>query len=215
MNGTRGSARETNRLGSLPLFLSLFLLLLAFFIFLNSISSFETGKSDRVLESIRSTFPGYGPGGEGTGLLDGDEAGLVEQSLAVRLDEAFAFAFPRLQPQIVNEADRIYVDVPLDRLFVDGGAEPRTTLDVLTRRVSAVLADPSSSQVLETQVLFGYSGGAGRLAANSVALNRADTVIQKMLAAGSPPRLTSVGFEPGHPGEIRFRIRAVRRRGVG
>lgn len=205
---------DDQRLGSLPLFLSLFLLLLAFFIFLNSISSFEAGKSDRVIASIRASFPGFGEGGEGPGLLDGDGIGSVQKSVSARLNEAFTFAFPNLPLKILNEDGRILVDVPLERLFVPGSSEPRVTLQVLSRRLAKVLANPSPDQALETQILFGHGGAAGRLAADRRALLRATVVIENMVAAGGPKRLTSVGFEPGHSGYVRYRFRAIGRGGI-
>lgn len=210
MVSTRSLGREDNRLGSLPLFLSLFLLLLAFFIFLNSISSFEAGKSDRVLQSIRASFPGIDDTGEGSGILDGDEGGAIERSVAERLEEAFVFAFPRLRPRIITETERLHVDIPLDRLFAPGTATPKAAVQVLTKRLSRVLASPSPRRRLETQILFGYAGAAGQLAKDRLTLTRASLMIERMLNAGSPPRLTSIGFEPGHVGDLRFRIRAVR-----
>ena len=204
---------DDQRLGSLPLFLSLFLLLLAFFIFLNSMSSFETGKSDRVIASIRASFPGFGAGGEGPGMLDGDDIGSVEESVSARLNEAFAFAFPKLPLNILDEGEQILVDVPLERLFVQASSEPRVTLQVLSRRLAKVLADPSPNQRLETQILFGHDAAADRLATDRQILQRATIVIEGMIAAGSPRRLTSVGLEPGHVGYLRFRFRAVGRAG--
>jgi hypothetical protein len=209
MTVARKKKGDDQRLGSLPLFLSLFLLLLAFFIFLNSISSLEVGKSDRVLASIRASFPGFGEGGDGPGLLGDDAVGPVDESVAARLNEAFAFAFPKLRLNILNEADRILVDVPLERLFVPGSSDPRVTLQVLSRRLAKVLADPSPKQRLETQILFGHGGVAGQLAEDRQVLERATVVIENILAAGSPRRLTSVGVEPGHVGYLRFRFRAV------
>lgn len=210
MTMARGLKQDDQRLGSLPLFLSLFLLLLAFFIFLNSISSFEKGKSDEVMASIRASFPGFGEGGEGPGILDGDGVGTIEQSISTRLSEAFAFAFPRLPLKIIDEGERIYVDIPLERLFVPETSRPRATLRVLSKRLSAVLANPSPKQALETQILFGYAGGAGDLASDRMLLERSTTVIEGMIAAGSPSRLTSVGVEPGHALDLRFRFRAMR-----
>ena len=201
---------DDQRLGSLPLFLSLFLLLLALFIFLNSISSLETGKSDQVLASIRSSFPGFGAGGKGPGIGEDDKAGRVEQSVAARLEEAFAVAISELDIKIIDEAERIRVDVPIDRLFAPDGVEPLAALRVLSNRLSAVLIDPSPRQRLETRVFFGQTGTR---AANigQLELDRADQLISRLLLSGSPPALTSIGIEPGHPQHVRFLFRAVTR----
>ncbi|MBM86336.1 MAG: hypothetical protein CMM47_09980 [Rhodospirillaceae bacterium] len=201
---------DDQRLGSLPLFLSLFLLLLAFFIFLNSISSLETGKSVQVLASIRSSFPGFGVGGDGTGIVEDDKPGRIEQSIVVRLEEAFAVAINELEIRIINEANRIHVDVPIVHFFAPGGAEPRAALGVLSDRLSAVLVDPSPRQRLETRILLGRPE-IRTAYVNRLELDRADQLIGHLLVSGSPPVLTSVGVEPGHPGHIRFSFRAVGR----
>ena len=201
-NGSKAS--NDQRLGSLPLFLSLFLLLLAFFIFLNSISSFEAGKSDQVIASIRSSFPGVGEEGEGPGVLDADRIGSVTPSMSARLTEAFRFTFPKLALNIVDEGERIRVDVPLDRLFVPDTTQPRAALRVLSSRLAKVLADPDAQRDLETRVLFGYREADGRIARDTRTLRRATTTIESMLAAGAEKRLMSVGLEPGHVSELRF-----------
>ncbi len=206
---SNSNTENGQRLGSLPLFLSLFLLLLAFFIFLNSISSFESGKSDRVIASIRASFPGFGDGGEGPGLLDADRAGRLEPSVSTRLVEAFTFAFPNLPLNVIDETDRIRVDVPLDSLFVAGSAEPRVTLRVLTRRLARVLGDPATTQQLETRLLFGYGDRTDAIAEDRTTLRRATEAIDAMIAAGAPKRATSVGLEPGHAEHLRFAFRVL------
>ncbi len=45
------------QIGTSQLFLSLFLLLLAFFIFINSISSYQERKTSEVVGSVRASFP--------------------------------------------------------------------------------------------------------------------------------------------------------------
>ena len=200
---------DDQRLGSLPLFLSLFLLLLAFFIFLNSISSFESGKGDQVMASIRASFPGFDDGGEGPGMLDGDEIGGVEKSVASRLNEAFAFVFPKLTLNVLDEGERIFVDVPMERLFIPGSSEARVTLQVLSRQLAKVLADPSLKQRLETQIFLGHPDDGDGLSIDQGILERATIAIESMAAAGSPRQLTSVGLEPGHVGVMRFRFKAV------
>ena len=184
------------------------ILLLAFFIFLNSISSFEAGKSDQVVASIRASFPSFGEDGDGPGLLEGDMIGGVEQSVATRLNEAFFFVFPRLTLNVVDEMERLYVDVPLERLFVPGASQAQVTLQVLSRRLAMVLADPALNANLEVRIVFGHDGG-GRLAKDRLTLERASIVIDGMIKAGSPRRNTSVGLEPGHLGFLRFGFRVM------
>ena len=57
MTFSRAERRGPDKGSSQPLFLSLFLLLLAFFIMLNALSTVEQGRSDRVMESVKRAFP--------------------------------------------------------------------------------------------------------------------------------------------------------------
>src|SRR3546814_9857165 len=57
MSLSRPTLRAPDSGASQPLFLSLFLLLLALFILLNAISAIEPGRSDRVLDSVQRAFP--------------------------------------------------------------------------------------------------------------------------------------------------------------
>ena len=51
------SNNSSVQVGTSQLFLSLFLLLLAFFIFINSVSTYKEKKTTDVVESIRASFP--------------------------------------------------------------------------------------------------------------------------------------------------------------
>ena len=53
---------------SLPLFLSLFLLLLAFFLVLNSLSTLEGGQGAEVMASVQAAFPNDASSGERGGV---------------------------------------------------------------------------------------------------------------------------------------------------
>ena len=61
--------KDHNSAAISQVFLSLFLLLLAFFVFLNSISSFEKNKSHDVAKSVRSNFANFAGKGDNVDLI--------------------------------------------------------------------------------------------------------------------------------------------------
>ena len=61
--------KEYNSASISQVFLSLFLLLLAFFVFLNSISSFEKNKSYDVAKSVRANFANFAGKGDNVDLI--------------------------------------------------------------------------------------------------------------------------------------------------
>ena len=61
--------KEHNSASISQVFLSLFLLLLAFFVFLNSISSFEKNKSYDVAKSVRANFANFAGKGDNIDLI--------------------------------------------------------------------------------------------------------------------------------------------------
>jgi hypothetical protein len=99
---------------SLPLFLSLFLLLLAFFVFLNSISKIEAGRSDAVLQSVRSSFPSIFSGGEGPSALQaGGE--VFDPGLRQRIAEILVEARPLLAEVPYTDGNPIHADFAVEQ----------------------------------------------------------------------------------------------------
>lgn len=184
-------ARGASELGSLPLFLSLFLLLLAFFIFLNSISTRESGKSDNVLDSVRSSFAAALKGGTGDGVFEGepglnDDAGLRDQML-----EAFnpLLSITSLKQEWVGNP--IFVEFETARLFRGGSGDPVLEFRDFAARICPVLAQQVVRRSADIRFWFPtdmISGAAG------LSRQRLARIAEIMIASGCPGSSVSIGF---------------------
>src|SRR3546814_19921337 len=94
MSLSRPTLRAPDPGASQPLFLSLFLLLLALFILLNAISTIEPGRSNRVLDSVQRAFPSAYRAEIGNGVLEGDPGQVVGEVTRKRIGEIFRRVLP-------------------------------------------------------------------------------------------------------------------------
>ena len=79
------------------LFLSLFLLLLAFFVFLNSISSYEKKKSYDVAKSVRAHFPNLAPQGENNNVFGKNRSNEIEPDTLKLIEDAYQSILPNMK----------------------------------------------------------------------------------------------------------------------
>ncbi len=89
MSLSRPLLPEPDKGSSQTLFLSLFLLLLAFFILLNTLSTIEPGRSNRVLESVNRAFPTAFRTEVGDGVLEADPGQVIGETTRARIGEIF------------------------------------------------------------------------------------------------------------------------------
>ncbi len=107
---------DKNRYGALVSTLSLFIMLLAFFIMLNASADFDATRVRPVMQSIQETFtsrvfrddvgPSLRPGAE-QGMGDGNEA-------YNSLEAYFSTSFPGVQPKMIPTRGIFYLELPAD-----------------------------------------------------------------------------------------------------
>jgi hypothetical protein len=205
------ATNEETSLGSLPLFLSLFILLLAFFIYLNSISSVELGRSDKVLESLRSSFPARFAGGTGMGVLDSDPDRTISDEARKRLELVFDGALPFQADESDPWGNPVFATLPVDSLFPPGSFEPRPAMVARLGKLADVLRTPGPGRRLDVELLFGYAESGmivGGTRDGRLRVLRASRLAQVLVAAGAPPHVVAIGVEAGSPEEMRVVVRA-------
>ena len=123
---------------SLPLFLSLFLLLLAFFVVLNSLSRFEGGRGAQVVASVHAAFPQPAP----PRLLNGvrrDDPGVGPATPRLSgVAEAFETVLGGESQILRQTADRLVLEIGADRLFDGGTSELSPAGADLVRRLMSL-----------------------------------------------------------------------------
>ena len=193
------------------LFLGLYLLLLAFFAFLTSISNFEESKSRSVIESIASTFSPSIPMGGGA-LMDSSEAatGIEGRKFQDNLTALFADSMPFARVSILEAGRAMEVVFAAEDIFVSAGAAIRPERLVLAKRLAAMLAGHPPDVRFEIEAIIGLreglgvSDGAG--ADTGLAVGRAGVLARALHDAGSPPGSVAVGLEARAPGQVRLRF---------
>ena len=191
--------------GSTILFLALYLLVLAFFILLVSISTLEKVKSQAVMDSLTSTFAAILPPTSDLtqfAAKDGDVlAGQVFQS---QLTELFSTAVQVIKIEVVQPGRLMRVVLPSDSLFFPGTTKIREAQFPLLDRVVATLSGRPPGLRYEMQFVIGspYATGTSLPIGGTLETSRASVFVRDMLSRGAPPDSLSVGLKPGDPDEI-------------
>jgi len=171
---------------TLLLSLSLNLLLLAFFVVLNTGVDFDRGRVRAALDSVRETFGRLEPAArDGAGAA----RAAAEDALRVAVSAAFAPVLDGVDVVVRTEAGRVVVRAPFAAVFEPATGALRPALPLLDR-VAAVLAAPPDG--LRTEMLVALtSSDAGAALAQAGAL--ADDVMRR----GVDPALFAVGAVAG------------------
>jgi|APTNR8051073442_1049403.scaffolds.fasta_scaffold00606_20 hypothetical protein len=193
---------------SLSIFLGLYLLVLAFFILLVSLSTIEEMKARAVMDSLSATFGKARPSGTSIGPGNGDPALLFERDLTA----TFASLVHVAEVEIVKPGRIMRARLPLAAVFADGAAELRPALDPLLDRVVAAVSSPPGGLVVSLELALAPAADAAELPAA-----RADGFVREMLARGAPPDRLAIALAPRAEGDVwlTFAIEAPRRSAAG
>ena len=197
-------ARGTSQLGSLPLFLSLFLLLLAFFIFLNSISTRQDGKSNDVLDSVRSSFASVFEGGTGTGVFDGEPGQNEDAGFKDEVFEAFS---PLLSVTWLTEerqGNPVYIDFEIRELFERSSVDPALDFRKFASRIAPILKREVGRHSAEVRFWFPYSSSESERELSQL---RAARMAEILIGTGAPRSALSIGLRSmPRPGTMRISV---------
>lgn len=174
-------------------FLSLYLVLLAFFIVLASFSQPETGRVVKAIASVRASFPSDLPFGSATGeatnLFVEANRGLPER--VGRLVEAdLPIAPPRRDPS----TGEIATEMPVSSLFAEAALSRPG--EAFLHRVSSFLAAPPEGTVLVVTVLVPDG--------DALSVERATRIARRLIEGGAPGPTVTVGLERGSGSSVRF-----------
>jgi hypothetical protein len=186
--------------------LSLKVLLLAFFILLNSLASFEEERRSAVVDSVREAFRGLLPAERSVNAnpsgLDVFEGG---DDVVDTLKQLFGSDLPLVELPEASGARVLQIDLTADDLFESDGSALRPDGAETLRLVAGVLADPRfARQQARIDVLYGLSGRASGLAGNRAPLLRAAAVVRALEREGLAPGRLSAGLLPDFAGKLRL-----------
>lgn len=181
--------------------LSLYLLLLAFFILLQSISTFEDQRAGKVMEGVNRSFPSFLKSGTvggdrmtSGGLADGAEA-------SAQLGPLFEAYFALSPTARMTPADSYRVNVPLSDLFVDQGEALNPRAGLFLEQLADILLRPPSGARIELELLISERPVAIRgdaANAETPTMRRLANLVQALIQAGAPPSTLSIGYGLGN-----------------
>ncbi len=203
---TGGGRSPSGVYGTTPLFLALFLVILAFFILLASISRFEGTRSTAVMGSLTETFaqprrPGPAPRPESarTGeVIDG-------RALQERLATLMATRL-RLAEITVVEAGRVLsVTMPADSMFERRSPRLRASRRPLIDAVVAGISGLPAGVRCDVELIVGDPvAGAGGPGTRDLAVRRAGALAREFIGRGLAAERLAVGLDAGEGDRIRL-----------
>lgn len=211
----QGDAPKARKETTSIIFVSLYMLLLAFFIFLQSISVFKEERVRSVLGSVEVAFQGFSRDtpAEQQKKRAGEEQGM--QAFHAKLKTVFETAVPLIEAETRDEGTRLQLSLPLSQLFGTGSTEPRESLESFFDDVAATLIardrDLSTEMeiLIETGVALPALSGADR----DLATRRLTALLRLFTDKGVPARNLSIGIAPGEGRRIHFSF--FPRKGLG
>ena len=199
-----GPANEKN--ANAVIFVSLYLLLLAFFIFLHSVSVLQEERVRTVLGSVNIAFAGLSRDtpADRQKKLSGEEQGT--QAFHAKLKNVFETAVPLVESRFTKGGTRLQFSVPVRQLFAYRSLELRDTLDSFLEEVAATLIARNNNIATDLEIRIGSGVTLPQLStvSDNIAAERVSHLSQRLMEKGVPSRNISIGMEAGDAGLIHF-----------
>ncbi|GAB4371029.1 MAG: hypothetical protein Kow00114_31650 [Kiloniellaceae bacterium] len=192
--------------GNIIALLSLNILLLAFFILLNSLSTFEEKRRDAVMDSVREAFQGLVPADRNVQTSPA-AADLFEGATEAidSLNQLFGDELPLVESRDAAGRWTLQVDLPVDDLFADDSDALRPDGAETLRLIASVMDDPRFARPgYQVDVLYGLGGTLSGIDGNRAAMARAGVLVRELAREGLPAERLSAGLLPALPGQVRF-----------
>lgn len=198
---------KTGGSGSVALFLGLFLLVLAFFIMLVSISTLEETKTSQVMDSLSSAFAELvTPRTEPRQFVSKQGEVLEPEAFQAEMTDVFTTAVSVTKVDVITPGRDMRVDLLSRELFEPGSLELRTArLPMIDRVVASLNRNPPGIrfQIVVSAAVADPAAGLRDGEARR-ALDLVGAIARLLLERGAPPETVSAGVYAGEPGNLRF-----------
>ncbi|MBI4183077.1 MAG: hypothetical protein HY521_03650 [Proteobacteria bacterium] len=192
---------------SIALFLSLYLLLLAFFILLNTLSTLEDVRAKKVMDSLISAFSSLIPPSTKPVPFTSQQGEAFTPLQAMeRLGNLFTTAIPVAQVNVVQPGRQMYIRMHPEALFETDSATIRPGLGPFLERLAAALAarPPGYRNELEFLINTPYEPGNKLPETPSLEVARAGNFARQLLERGAPKSVLRVGLKPSPVKNLEF-----------
>ncbi|MGO1117838.1 hypothetical protein ACTL6U_04005 [Rhodovibrionaceae bacterium A322] len=192
--------------------LSLNLILLAFFILLTALATYEEDRVLAVLASVSDTFDGEIAANRKFGNQSGTLGDLDASTFLLNdTGNLFSSTFPAAAQQMDVGGGELRMDVPADSYFFNG-SELRAGPALLLDRFVRLLNDRRFKGLnVQVEILSGFSDpDYSNLSPESelrTSVMQAGVLVRQMVLRGLPAEQLSAGLLPSKPGTIRTILR--------
>ncbi len=182
------------------LFVSLYMLLLAFFILLNSVSERQPKRVEQVMGSLQATFRGQPAASWGKG-----QVAVVTDESYVRLVQIFRSELPLARPQASKAGKVMRFVAPTDAVFEKSSSRIRINLRPVLKGISAALKYPEQGMRREVEFIVGVRRRPtnGR-PETDLAIARAAAMAEAMRTGGTAPERIHTGIRPAARDVVAF-----------
>ena len=199
---------------SIVLMLGLYLLVLAFFILLVTISTLEEVKTQRVMDSLVSTFTSAIPPTTDLTAFQSKEGDILAgQQFQQEITGIFSTTIRVEKVETVQPGKLMRVLIDANVLFNEGTAQVRPANYPLLDRIVTALSSRPSNVRYDMEFIINSRFGEDRIMpiGQTLEMARAGQFARDLLQRGAPPDSISVGLEPGDPNEINiwFHVRSI------
>jgi hypothetical protein len=196
--------------GTTALFLSLYLLLLAFFILLNTISTYEEVKAQKVQQSLSSAFASILPPTTSLDTVTSvDGPLLAAQETQQKLGDLFQSPLKVARVEVLQPGKLMEVMMHTDQLFDPDKITIRDRQKGFVANLARALADTTGGAQYEMEMMLGSNlGKYGTVPVEgSLEIARAGAFARQVIAQGAPARSVDVGIDPSaDPFIVTFRF---------
>lgn len=205
LNAISAGEEEPKGDQTIALFLGLYLVVLAFFILLVTISTLEESKSKKVMDSLSSAFTTIVPPSaqlQNFQSKDGDV--LASQEFQQQITGIFSTAVQIEKVEIVQPGRLMRVVMNTDSMFFTKEAKIRPNIFPMLDRTVASLSNRPAGMKFDLEMVIGVpvTGGKAMPIVETLEMSRAGVFARAMHERGLPPDSVSVGMRPGREGEV-------------
>ncbi len=190
---------------SIALFLGLYLLILAFFIMLVSISTLEEVKSKAAMKSLSATFTSILPPSlDLTAMTSTEGDVLAGQQFQQQVTNIFSTTMQVSKVDVIQPGRLMRVQVKSDVIFEPGLADIRESSHTIMDRIVASVSGrpPGLRYDMEFVMNVPDMANTDLPTEQTLEMSRAGNFARAMMARGLPPDSVSVGLVPGETDDI-------------
>ncbi|MBO6784818.1 MAG: hypothetical protein JJ899_16325 [Alphaproteobacteria bacterium] len=209
--GAENRSRKGSGAGGVMSMLSIFLLLLAFFLMLNSLARFETTRTRAVLGSLNATFNIGNPEGREHEL--GSFVGRVGAASRLHTEAGTLlrtlFGVDRFE--LIRIGNVIVIELDSRAIFVGESGTSPSLLVFSTRLADAVLPPPPGVDILSEVTVRRGPGALDEIEPDvmETSARRAGTVVRAFERAGFAAADMTAGIGAGDPRRVRIEFRVI------